>query len=402
MPKKNNNNITLVPVSQGYGVTAALSPHCHLPTCAAHVLGPSHLQVLFLFAILFCMQCAMDQSSRRVGGPLPPAAQAKSDADLHPSQRMVSACVGSLVTSTLLTPLDVVRVRLQVAPVALHSPEMCPTVVKMSNGIGDFLDTECAQAFKCDCRTNIRLLENQSTFRALRVLVQDEGLRSLYRTLPLSLLMTVPSVVIYYAGYDELRWRLLRRMRADEATVLSAALARTVATVAISPFELIRTKAQAVGSSTQPWHSLMRETSQKNGVRYLWRGVSQTLWRDVPFSIVYWLSYETAKAGLSPQQSGAPPMWVPFVAGAGSGMLSSLVTHPFDVAKTRIQTATADARALSHLPLSTFGMLRQIHAQEGVQGWMAGWKPRVQRITPACAIMISCYELSKRFLGTRA
>ena len=93
----------------------------------------------------------------------------------------------------------------------------------------------------------------------------------------------------------------------------------------------------------------------EGGVPALWRGLEPTLWRDVPFSGVYWFAYEAGKrelerrrwpediqstpevttpAGQAGQYAGAARA---FVAGAGAGMVAAAVTTPFDVVKTRRQ-----------------------------------------------------------------
>ena len=35
--------------------------------------------------------------------------------------------------------------------------------------------------------------------------------------------------------------------------------------------------------------------ARREGVAALWKGLGPTLWRDVPFSMVYWLGYENLK-----------------------------------------------------------------------------------------------------------
>jgi len=48
-----------------------------------------------------------------------------------------------------------------------------------------------------------------------------------------------------------------------------------------------------------------------NGVLTLWRGLGPTLWRDVPFSAMYWYGYEMINAKVES----------PFLAGIASGMV---------------------------------------------------------------------------------
>lgn len=61
----------------------------------------------------------------------------------------------------------------------------------------------------------------------------------------------------------------------------------------VSPLELLRTRIQA-SSKTSYIHiyKSIKVLVKENGWSSLWRGLSATLWRDVPFSAIYWFSYE--------------------------------------------------------------------------------------------------------------
>ena len=68
-------------------------------------------------------------------------------------------------------------------------------------------------------------------------------------------------------------------------------------------------------------------------MRSLWRGLGPTLWRDVPFSGIYWAGYEGWKKVF--KRHGMSGAWVAFLSGAVSGTSAALITSPFDVLKTR-------------------------------------------------------------------
>ncbi|KAJ8612764.1 hypothetical protein MRB53_037235 [Persea americana] len=88
-----------------------------------------------------------------------------------------------------------------------------------------------------------------------------------------------------------------------------------------------------------------------------------------------------------------------FIAGAGSGAISALVTTPFDVGKTRQQTVIHDGRSsLKGLPENQAmpRFLWHIYKTEGTAGLFKGWAARCLKVAPACAIMISSYEIGKK------
>jgi len=106
-----------------------------------------------------------------------------------------------------------------------------------------------------------------------------------------------------------------------------------------------------------------------------------------------------------------------FVAGAASGAVAALVTTPFDVGKTRQQvvrhasegtangassslSSAANAKAaLRPEELSMPRFLWHIFQEQGIHGLFRGWAARCLKVAPACAIMISSYEIGKKMAG---
>ncbi|CAO3660643.1 unnamed protein product [Umbelopsis vinacea] len=143
--------------------------------------------------------------------------------------------------------------------------------------------------------------------------------------------------------------------------------------------------------------SMVRE----HGPRSLWRGLVPTMWRDVPFSAFYWMSYEKSRSLLVRKTSlnaGGGPVdamtefKLAFASGAISGMLAAILTTPFDLIKTHRQIRSREERGMLH-------SIKQIFQMEGIRGLFRGCIPRVAKIAPSCAIMISSYELGKMFFA---
>lgn len=258
------------------------------------------------------------------------------------------------------------------------------------------------------------------TGAALTHIARWEGPRGLYRGLDASLVMAIPSTVFYYTVYDDFLARLERAGMGNLAAPATAgSTARLLATVVMAPLELVRTRAQSHGGVPVSAEARAAESTaaaatrgaqgataragagaglgggaglladiplvgsvardlakvfQEEGVAALWRGVGTTMWRDVPFSMVYWLGYENLKAGLgcgrkvveedgggagggrvavelAEDRGSADFLLRSLVAGAVSGMVASLLTHPFDVVKTQRQVVVkAAAGELFEIP----------------------------------------------------
>ena len=165
-----------------------------------------------------------------------------------------------------------------------------------------------------------------------------------------------------------------------------------------------------------------------HGYTSLWRGLTLTLWRDVPFSGLYWWGYESIRGVLTDvrekrrgrslepngsrsrarsrsqsQENHTATFTDSFIAGATSGAIASVVTTPFDVGKTRRQVfvesplpADGIKRALAPEERAMPRFLWHIFKEEGMAGLWRGWIPRTLKVAPACSIMISCYEVGKK------
>ena len=283
-----------------------------------------------------------------------------------------------------------------------------------------------------------------STYDGLRKIARNEGYLTLWRGLSPTLMMAVPGNVIYFTGYDWLRYNSLSPIKRTTSDVyvplVAGAVARVAAGIAVSPIEMFRTRMQATSGVSS---SVFRDTlvglhrmTKTQGYTSLWRGLTLTMWRDVPFSGFYWWGYEYIRNALTDRRETAKGVILDparattggratqdqenhaitfvdsFIAGAVSGAVASVVTTPFDVGKTRQQTyqhagddapsvqAAKDLAKSGRVPPEERSMPRflyHIFKEEGARGLFKGWIPRCLKVAPACAIMISSYEIGKRW-----
>ncbi|KAG0020091.1 hypothetical protein BGZ82_011694 [Podila clonocystis] len=262
------------------------------------------------------------------------------------------------------------------------------------------------------------------TWDGVKKIVRHEGASSLWRGLSPTVAMSIPATVIYFVGYDYLKEVLSQRINGSSsaaglggqtylveyretlAPLAAGGFARTVAATVISPLELFRTRMQSVHTETKGNSGLFRGVFQgvvtmvqQEGVLSLWRGLAPTLWRDVPFSAIYWMGYENIKRRLVAWDSrhSKPSLnefEVAFASGALSGMIAAVLTTPFDVAKTRRQV---DLDQPVHTKM--IDLMRAIVREEGYRGLWRGLTARVAKVAPSCAIMISTYEIGKKALS---
>ncbi|PWN27415.1 mitochondrial carrier [Jaminaea rosea] len=253
-----------------------------------------------------------------------------------------------------------------------------------------------------------------------------EGIRGLFRGLSPTLMMAVPSQVTYMGCYDVFRAFFLSfetpvkrppsaisnaaaASNITSQTVLTSlvagALSRGCSATLVTPLELIRTRLQASDAShslTSIVRSLGTQVRQE-GSHVLFRGLASTLWRDVPFSAIYFMGYEMMKrsmtggAGLGEGElkGGLEEFGIAFVSGATSGSVAAVFTQPFDLLKTRQQARQQEHSSSSSAVTRgsrTMQGLKTIVAEEGWKGLFRGLSPRMAKVAPACGIMIGSYE----------
>lgn len=400
-------------------------------------------------------------------GSTPASAGGDEPNSLSASQKMISAVSGSLLTSLLVTPLDVVRVRLQSQRTPASSVDFSrlatlPRNLTPSQTANLGVTACCREVFFAGSHTaefciaspqlegittpstsaNCAVQEVQkktynSTFDGLRKIARNEGVTTLWRGLSPTLVMTVPANIIYFTGYDWMRYNPkspFSKLSDESAPLTAGSVARMLAATAVSPIELVRTRMQAASGKSNSvlteTFTGVREMVGTHGYASLWRGLTLTLWRDVPFSGIYWWGYETMRAKItdfrddrrgrslergesrsrarrrSQSRENHGEVFVDsFISGATSGAFASIVTTPFDVGKTRTQVfrevpsgGSGSAQAAAHAPeeRNMVRLLWHIFKTEGAPGLWKGWIPRTLKVAPACAIMISSYEVSKR------
>ena len=253
----------------------------------------------------------------------------------------------------------------------------------------------------CNCKWYNRPKYFNGTLDALLKIRKVEGARSLWSGLSPTLVLAVPNTIIYFTTYEQLRYKLGTFYEKHDTMVAlsSGALARTWACTIVSPLELIRTKMQSQKMKFYQVQQALSVTLKSEGIIGLWKGYSATLLRDVPFSAIYWGIYESFRPTEYNFQQN-------FMAGAISGTIASTITLPMDVIKTRLQMDLGEkivrGNGLNNkLTMKSIGIAKEIISSEGVKGLFAGLIPRLIKVAPACAIMISSYEFCKRYFALK-
>ncbi|XP_016995322.2 solute carrier family 25 protein Shawn isoform X2 [Drosophila takahashii] len=333
---------------------------------------------------------------------------------IRPLQQVASACTGAMVTACFMTPLDVIKTRLQAQQQALLSNKC----FLYCNGLMDHIcpcgpDTPNPAVAKPAPRFS-------GTIDAFIKISRTEGVGSLWSGLSPTLISALPSTIIYFVAYEQFKARFTdihyKYVMAGKGArdiplaipilvpLLAGVSARILAVTCVSPVELIRTKMQSQRMTHAEMFGTIRQVVQSQGILGLWRGLPPTILRDVPFSGIYWTCYEYLKSSFGVVE---PTFSFSFAAGAISGSVAATITTPFDVVKTHEQIEFGEKFIFSDNPpskqqqqaatKSVAVRLASIYRLGGLPAIFSGLGPRLFKVAPACAIMISSFEYGKSF-----
>lgn len=229
--------------------------------------------------------------------------------------------------------------------------------------------------------------------QTLVLIARAKGVRSLYRGFFANMANTFIQQFAYFYWYSLVRSVYIKRvLRSATATpVLSVltelvlgAVAAALAQLFTTPVGVIATR-QQVGSASdgeEEDNSILghiRDIYHKDGITGFWRGLKPSLVLTINPAITYGV-YERVKSVILAASGGHMTPGKSFVIGALSKSLATVVTFPYILSKTRLQT--------KNTPHNTaFAVLYHIYEQKGVIGWYQGMNAQITKAVLSQALL---------------
>ena len=161
-------------------------------------------------------------------------------------------------------------------------------------------------------------------------------------------------------------------------------------TAIVTPSERIKTALIDVGpSSTPAYHSTthaIRTIFQRTGIAGLYSGYIGTTLKQTGTTSFRLGSYNTLKDLFRKYEVPGGHL-LDLVTGSMAGLITTLATQPFDVVKTRCQSAQGT---------TTTAAVKDVFLEKGVRGFWAGTTLRLVRNIFSGAILFSVYENTAR------
>ncbi|GAB6023029.1 hypothetical protein CHUAL_007123 [Chamberlinius hualienensis] len=252
-------------------------------------------------------------------------------------------------------------------------------------------------------KTRLQSPQYKSNFKltaVVRQVIKQDNVTGLWKGLTPSLLRCVPGIGIYFAALNGLSNLCIEANGKETAfqSVTLGTISRSISVGFVLPLTVIKTRLESghyqYSSVLQAVHSIFKI----EGIRGLYCGLSATVIRDAPYSGLYLMFYTQGKKRL-------PANWISegnsvlssasyFGCGVISGILASVITHPADVVKTRMQLFPAEFDRFTTA-------LLHIYKVNGLTGYFRGLLPRLIRRTLVTAMTWTIYEEIMKKIGVK-
>eukprot|EP00743_Colponemidia_sp_Colp-15_P007954 GILK01008615.1.p1 GENE.GILK01008615.1~~GILK01008615.1.p1 ORF type:complete len:330 (+),score=32.19 GILK01008615.1:36-992(+) len=257
---------------------------------------------------------------------------------------------------------------------------------------------------------------DNSKFRGMSDCIRQtyakEGLRGYYKGMG-SPFSTVPIVnAVVFSAYGQAK-RWIGKFDDNELTIPqligAGAWAGFVNSFVVGPVELIKARLQIQYDS--PAHSqfkgpvdCLRKTIQTQGIKGVFRGMSATIYREVPAYAAQFGTYESCKRAIASFQGIPVTDLAPaalLLSGGIGGIGCWVFSYPQDLVKTRLQVQP-DGQASKYKPSRLlldggfFSCWKEVVRTDGYRGLWRGFTPCVARAFPANAAGFLTYELAQK------
>eukprot|EP00931_Biecheleriopsis_adriatica_P031101 TRINITY_DN18267_c0_g1_i1.p1 TRINITY_DN18267_c0_g1~~TRINITY_DN18267_c0_g1_i1.p1 ORF type:complete len:310 (+),score=50.20 TRINITY_DN18267_c0_g1_i1:98-1027(+) len=290
------------------------------------------------------------------------------------------AGVSNAIAATCTNPVDVVKVRMQLAGVASLSGSTAEGVLGTA-----------------------------------KTVLRQEGIAGLYLGLRPSVLRELSYSGTRMGLYEPVREHFAAlasggQPRGQQTSplfvkVAAGAVTGAIGSVLANPFDLLKVRMQGAGGEkarTSVLRALSDICREGGGVRGLWRGAGPTVQRAALLTAVQVPSYDHAKHCVLDAGILREGYFCHFVCSMFAGVMAASATSPVDLAKSRIMTQPIDPTSgRGTLYNSTVECLIATARSEGIGAFFRGFNMQWLRLGPHTTISLMCFEQLRALAGMK-
>lgn len=215
-----------------------------------------------------------------------------------------------------------------------------------------------------------------SLLETVKTIFKTEGLRGFYRGTSIAVFKTTFGSAIYFGALENTKHILSDKYKSKLSPIainfISAAISRTLQMISVAPLNVIKTRLEVNGfSSYDNIFDALKKIKRDEGYRGYFHGLESTLVKEVPYSAMFYTTYEFTKKKLKfiKKHSLISPL-----SGIITVAILTVLTNPFEVVRARIQYQFF-SQNVNHKYKGVFSGVYQIAREEGVRGLTAGIAP---------------------------
>ncbi|KAJ2441271.1 hypothetical protein GGF42_007349, partial [Coemansia sp. RSA 2424] len=165
------------------------------------------------------------------------------------------------------------------------------------------------------------------------------------------------------------------------------------------PLDTIKVRMQIGGSDFNGPIDCLTRTVRNEGIRGLYKGMASPLIGCAAVNSLLFWAYSYGKSIQTGSLDATPTLGQVAIAGAGAGIVNSILASPVELLKVRLQVQNSTASAGNTLFRGPVHLARHLAHQFGARGIMWGFWATVAREVPAYAAFYTGFEFTKRRLA---
>ncbi|XP_023234013.1 calcium-binding mitochondrial carrier protein SCaMC-3-like [Centruroides sculpturatus] len=232
----------------------------------------------------------------------------------------------------------------------------------------------------------VRGSEFSSISTCLRHMLNEGGIKSLWRGNGINVVKIAPESAIKFMAYEQTK-RIIKGNRARELSIyerfMAGSIAGGISQTVIYPMEVR-------GSEFSSISTCLRHMLNEGGIKSLWRGNGINVVKIAPESAIKFMAYEQTKRIIKGNRARELSIYERFMAGSIAGGISQTVIYPMEVLKTRLALRKTGQYS------GIWDAATKIYRHEGMRSFYRGYIPNLLGIIPYAGIDLAIYETLKK------
>ena len=245
-------------------------------------------------------------------------------------------------------------------------------------------------------RNQLSTIKNKNMLSTMIDISRYEGTSALYRGIASPILAEAPKRAVKFATNEEYK-KLLSKSDGTlpaERAFIAGALAGSTETVVNCPFEVVKVRMQAKGSTYKSTADCLIQTLKHDGVRGLYAGGEPQLLRNAVWNGTYFGLIGTIRQVIPAPTTATKrdTMIYNFTCGSIAGASGTILNTPLDVVKSRMQNQPRVPQGVIPKYNWTLPSLGIVYREEGISALYRGLGPRLVRLGPGGGIMLVAFD----------